>query len=166
MVSSRLSRLKVGTHYKVDCVRDGDIAWSTQTDNLVVNTGLQYVLSVAFGDWEQRDMYTGLCTNVVVSPEDTMESHQFIEYTGTTSVHRPHAAFTDSGQVDNTWTFTAHDVQAMIIVPATLRGIFMTDNAMKGEDTGMLYGVAPFVNNHDVIAGDALLITITVSVEG
>jgi hypothetical protein len=162
----RLSKLKVGTHYKVDCVRDGDIVWSTQTNNLVVNTGLQYVLGATFGNWDQREMYVGLCTNVVVSPEDTMESHQFIEYTGTSSIHRPHAVFIDTDLVDNKWTYTASNVQSMIIVPDTLRGIFMADNEMKGEDAGMLYGVAPFTDNKDVIAGDALLITITVSVEG
>jgi hypothetical protein len=105
---------------------------------------------------------------VTVSPEDTAEVHGFVEYLGSTSNNRPHVTFSDSGLVDNRYTYTATDVQVMISEPATLQGVFMTTHQKKGEDAGTLYGVAPFtsIDNKTVASGDALLITITVSAQG
>ena len=166
MARSRLPELKLGTNYKIDCIRDGNVVWTVNDNNLVVNEGLQIALGITFGDTEQPEWYIGLCTDVTVSPEDTAEVHNFVEYIGSTSNNRPHATFEDTGLVDNKYTYTATDVQTMISEPATLRGIFMTTHQKKGEDAGTLYGVAPFTQNKDVVSGDALLITITVSAQG
>jgi len=142
------------------------VVWTVNDNNLVVNEGLQIALGITFGDTEQPEWYAGLCTSVIVVPEDTAEVHNFVEYLGSTSNNRPHATFEDSGLVDNKYTYTATDVQVMIAESATLRGIFMTTHQKKGEDAGTLYGVAPFTQNKDVVIGDALLITITVSAQG
>jgi len=166
MGRSRLPEIKLGTNYKIDCIRDGNVVWTINDDNLVVNQGLQIALGITFGDIEQPDWYMGLCTNVTVAPEDTAEVHNFVEYLGSTSNNRPLAIFEDSGLVDNKYTYTATDVQVMISEPATLRGVFMTTHQKKGEDAGYLYGVAGFTENKDVASGDALLTTITVSAQG
>jgi len=166
MARSRLPELKLGTNYKVDCVRDGEVVWTISNDNLVVNEGLAIALGITFGDIEKQEWYMGLCTNVSVSSSDTAEDHDFVEYLGSTSNNRPHATFEDNGMVGYSYTYIATDVQVMISEPATLRGIFMTTHQKKGEDAGTLYGVAPFTENKNVATGDALLTTITVSAQG
>lgn len=170
MARSRLPELKLGTNYKIDCIRDGNVVWSIDDNNLVVNEGLAIALGITFGDIEKPDWYMGLCTNVTVDPEDTADSHNFVEYLGSTSNNRPLATFEDSGLVlspsGTRYTYTATNVQVMISEPATIRGVFMTTHQKKGEDAGTLYGVAPFTDNKDVAQGDALLTTITVSAQG
>jgi len=166
MESCRLSELKLGTNYKIDCIRDGNVVWTVNDNNLVVNEGLEVALGITFGDIEQPEWYIGLCTDVTVVPSDTAEAHNFVEYLGSTSNNRPHATFKDTGLVDDKYTYTAIDIQTMISEPATLRGAFMTTHQKKGEDAGTLYGVAPFTENKTVASGDALLITITVSAQG
>ena len=166
MARSRLSELKLGTNYKIDCIRDGNVVWTVNDNNLVVYEGLQIALGITFGDTDKPEWYVGLCTNITVDSVDTAEVHNFVEYLGSTSNNRPHATFEDSGLSGNRYTYTATDVQTMISEPATLRGVFMTTHQKKGEDAGTLYGVAGFKENKDVESGDALLITITVSAQG
>jgi len=173
MVQSKLSKIKsswetinFGTHYKVECVRDGETVWTEETDNLVVYQGLEYILGSAVGDAEKKDLFCGLCSEYSVHGSDTMEDHTFIEFTGTSSTKRPQAFFENTGLVDDYWTYTAYNVQFMIFEGAYLHGIFLTDNDNKGEDSGMLFGVAPLSDNKHVIVGDSLIVTIMISAEG
>jgi hypothetical protein len=161
-----ISRIGFSTNYKIDCIRDGKIVWSIDDDNLVVNTGLEYAMHRVFGDEEKADWYIGLCTNANSSPGDTAESHEFVEYMGTTNDYRSIAEFVDGGISDNKYTYVATDVQAMITTNETLVGIFMTTGMMKGVDDGTLYGVASFSEPKGVVPGDALLVTVTVSAKG
>ena len=166
MVSSNLSKLKMGTRYEISCFRDNKIVWTVDTNNMVVHSGLEYVMGKAFGEKEDSELYAGLCTSAAVLSTDTMSSHGFIEYLGTASSHRPRAVFADTGLSDNKWTYTAMDIHSMAMSKAILKGAFLTDNANKGEDRGMLYGVAPFQENKEVNQGDLIIMTITTSVEG
>jgi len=166
MESSQLPTIKFGTHYHIECVRDGEIAWVEDTNNLIVLTGLEYILGSALGDTEKKDLFCGLLDEYAVKPEDTMEDHSFSEFKGYSSVKRSPTHFESAGVVAETVVYKAENVQFMIFEPAVLNGIFMTDNKEKEEDTGLLFGVAPFVDNKQVIIGDALIVTITVSAEG
>ena len=166
MESSTLSRISFFFFQAEDGIRDGKIVWSIDDDNLVVNTGLEYAMHRIFGDEEKAEWRIGLCTNANSSPGDTAESHEFIEYMGTTNDRRPVAEFEDGGVDVNKYTYVATDVQAMITGTETLVGIFMTTGMMKGVDDGTLYGVASFSEPKNVVPGDALLITVTVSAKG
>lgn len=173
MVRSKLPKIKsawesinFGTHYKVECIRDGKTVWTEETDNLVVHTGLEYILGSAVGDTEKKDLFCGICSEFEVHGGDTMENHTFVEFTGTSSTKRPKASFENTGLVDDYWTYTAYDIQFMIFEAGYLHGIFLADNDTKGENTGMLFGVAPFSDNKRVIVGDSLLVTIMISAEG
>lgn len=42
-------RVQVENHWTVDHVRDGQLIWQTEFDNLVVNVGLNYLLDNSFG---------------------------------------------------------------------------------------------------------------------
>jgi hypothetical protein len=164
--SSNLPTLKVGTAYKIKCFRNGEVVWTEDTTNKVVNTGLEYILGTAFGDVEQVDMYCGLCSRAGVLPEDTMSEHQFDEFIGTSNVERSLAVFESGGVVNNKAVYIATDVQSFVFTEGGLRGIFLTDNKMVGSNTGLLFGVAPFSEEKVVIPGDSLLVEITISAEG
>lgn len=168
MDKSTLSELNFGTHYKIDCWRDGKIVWSIEDDNLVVNTGLAYAMHRTFGDQGKADWWIGLCSEFSdVSPTDTAQNHQFIEFLGTTNDKRSPAVFADGGlTVDNKYTYVAENVQAMITEVKNIVGIFMTTGENKGVDDGTLYGVAPLSESKVVVPGDALMITVTVSAKG
>jgi len=167
MVSSTVPELNLSTNYKVECYRDGKLVWVEDTNNLVVNTGLKYVMDRTFSDRDEETWYIGLCLSANASPSDTMESHQFVEFLGTTNIYRSEAEFVDGGEVEgNKYTYVAQDVQQMITEAATLKGVFMTGGMTKGLDEGLLYGVAPFQEDKSVVIGDALSITVTVSAKG
>ena len=166
MAYSTISAIGFSTNYKIDCWRDGEIAWSIDENNLVVNTGLEYAMHRTFGDHDKVDWWIGLCTKVDVQPEDTAENHRFEEFLGTTNEKRSSAVFADGGLVDNKYTYVAQNVQAMITEVANIVGIFMTTGENKGVDDGVLYGVAPFTAARVVVPGDALMITVTVSAKG
>ena len=161
-----ISEIGLSTQYRVECHRDGAIAWIVDVPNLVVNTGLKYVMDRAFGEEEAIEWWVGLCTNTSVSPGDTAAEHQFVEFLGTTNANRSGATFADGGEVDNKYTYVAESVQTMITENATIAGIFMTSEERKGVDEGILYGVASFPEPKTVVIQDALLITVTVSAKG
>jgi len=161
-----LNRIKLGTHYSIQCIRDGEVVWTDETDNMIVQEGLQYILGSSLGDTEKKQLYCGLCSHYSVEYDDTMADHSFIEFDGTSSVERPPAEFEDSGPVATGWTYTAVDVQFLIFQAATLHGIFLTDNKVINENSGILFGVAPFSTNKNVSIGDSLLVTISVLAEG
>ena len=167
MDSRSISELNFGTHYKIDCLRNGEVVWTESINNMVVNTGLGYAMSRIFTDVEREDLCMGLCTEADSLPTDTADLHLFVEFLGTTNMYRPVAEFSDGGiQPDNKYNYVAADVQAMITADATLKGIFLTTGKVKGEDTGTLYGVAQFSAPKSVVVGDALLVTITASAKG
>lgn len=161
-----ISELNFGTNYKIDCIRDGDVAWTENIDNLVVNTGLEYAMGCVFGTVQQKELVLGICTDSSVSPTDTAESHQFVEFLGTTNNNRPNVEFSDGGLVGDKYTYVAANTQVMIAASDIITGVFMTDWKPKGGDSGMLYGVASFSASKAVVPGDALLITVTVSAKG
>ena len=166
MVSSTVPPLSLGTHYRIECIRDGKIAWVEESNNMVVYEGLRVALGCTFTPEVNPEWHMGICTGVTVHRDDTATNHQFVEYLGTTNDYRPWCEFVDSGVQDEKYTYTASNVQVMISEPALLKGVFLTTHNKKGEDEGMLYGVAPFTGNKDVVSGDALQVTITVSAKG
>ena len=162
-----ISGLGLSTQYKVECYRDGAIAWMVDVPNLVVNTGLKYVMDRSFGEEEALEWWIGLCLNANASPTDTMEDHQFIEFLGTTNIYRSGATFEDGGEVEgNKYTYVAENVQQMITENASITGVFMTSETRKGVDEGILYGVASFPEPKTVVPQDALVISVTVSAKG
>ena len=162
-----ISGLGLSTEYKVECYRNGVVAWVVDVTNLVVNTGLKYVMDRTFGEEVAVDWNIGLCSNANASPGDTAEVHQFVEFTGTTNIYRSGVTFVDGGEVDgNKYTYIDDHVQTMITENGTVAGIFMTSEKRKGVDEGLLYGVASFPEPKSVVPQDALVISVTVSAKG
>ena len=72
--------------YAVVCTdADGNVKWTHEEDNLVVNVGLQDMNTKYFtGSSYSATWYLGLITGpgVTTSATDTMASHGFTEFTG------------------------------------------------------------------------------------
>jgi len=90
-------------------------------------------MNAIFGGNEEgpEPLYMGLCSNSNSQPTDTMTSHMFVEYLGTTNMYRPTAIFSDGGITeDNMYNYVATDVQSMISVTDTLSGVFLTTGVL------------------------------------
>ena len=162
-----LSRLKFSSTYKFDCYRDDELVWTETKDNLVVNEGLDFALANIFGMAVKRKWYLGLIgAPAVISPNDTMTSHAFEEYQGSVSIFRPRAKFEGAAIVDDTANYVAEDVQTIIGTPGTIHGAFLTSGEEQGGYDGILYGAVMLNASKPVVAGDSLLITITVKATG
>jgi len=141
--------------------------WTETRENLVVNEGLELAMDVIFGEKDKPTFYVGLiANNAAIIPEDTMATHNYIEFDGTVNIHRSQAYFVKGELVDDTWSYVAEEVQAMIGSNGTIYGAFLTTGDMKGARDGILYGASLMSSPKSVVPGDALLITITVKAKG
>ena len=162
-----ISGLKFSSTYKFDCYRDDKLVWTETKDNLVVNEGLDFALANIFGMAVKRKWYLGLIgAPAVISPDDTMISHSFEEYQGSVSIFRPRAKFEGAAVVDDTANYVSENVQTIIGAPGTIHGAFLTSGEEQGGYDGILYGAVMLNASKPVVAGDSLLITITVKATG
>ena len=167
METSSVSRIRFTSTYQFDCYRDGELVWTDTNDNLVVNEGLELALDSIFGTMEHPKFYLGVIrNNAPIQPEDTMSSHSYIEFTGTTNIYRPKCNFEKGALVGNTWYYIATDVQCMISEAGRIFGAFITTGELKGGEAGTLYGAAMMSGSRDVVPGDALLVSVTVKATG
>ena len=161
------SNLTLSSTYKFDCYRNGELAWTDTRENLVVNEGLELAMDCIFGGKETPQLYVGLINNnAAITPEDTMSTHRYDEFLGVVNNRRAEANFVKGTLTDNTWSYVATDVQAMISANGHIYGAFLTTGDTKGERAGILYGAALMTIRKNVVPGDALLITITVKATG
>lgn len=154
---------QLGTHYKVECIRDGKVIWTDEFDNLVVNAGLDDSLDKHLkGSGYTAAWYVGLASSSpTFAAADTMGSHG-----GWTEVEDYDEATrealtlgTVSGQsVDNSASRAEFTINATV----TVGGAFVTSVNTKGGTTGVLYGGGAFSGgNRAVVDNDVLRVTIT-----
>lgn len=161
--------------YLVECFdKDGNLKWSVESKNLVVNTGLQYMAGTALTSTAQiTTWYVGLygaaSTNNPAAT-DTMASHPgWTEITDYSEANRPTASFAAATLANpSVVTNSASKAVFSMNAPTTIGGAFLTSNNTKGGTTGTLFSAADFSAPGDraVISGDVLNITYTVNVAG
>ena len=156
--------LIVGSIWEVVCYDvDGKEKWREVNKNLVVDTGLDDVLSNYFkGSGYTAAHYVGLKDTGTVVAGDTMASHsgwaELAIYSE--SVRQTLTLGTvASKSVDNsaskaTFTINASD---------DVYGAFLTTNNTKSGTTGVLYGAVDFSSAQSVVSGDVLLVTVTLT---
>lgn len=156
---------KRGTHYRVECWRDGRLVWWDEFDNLVVTAGLNDSLSQHFkGSLYTALWYVGLTAGApVFAAADTMAAHAgWTEATGYTQPSRPVLVLgaVAAGSVDNSASQATFTVSAN----ATLGGAFLNTSNVKGGAMGTLYGGGAFASGDQaVIIGDTVLVTLTLT---
>jgi len=159
--------------YHLECRdADGNLKWSEDFHNTVVNGGIQDMNTKYFsGSSYTAAWYLGLITgpsgSVTIARTDTMASHSgWTENTGYSQSTRPVCTFgtatTANPSVD---TNSASAAVFSMNATATISGAFLTSNNTKGGTTGTLFSAAAFSSPGDrsVVSGDTLTVTYTFS---
>jgi hypothetical protein len=162
--------------YHVECRdKDGNLKWTAESKNLVVNAGLRYMAGSALTSVTQiTTWYLGLygaAASNTPAAGDTMASHagwtEIAPYSNATRVAATFATATTANP--SVVTNTASPAVFNINATATVGGAFLTSSSPKtpnsGFDAGTLFSAADFGSPGDrsVVSGDTLSVTYTFS---
>ena len=156
--------------YHVECRdKDGNLKWTAETKNLVVNAGLAYMAGSALTSVTQiTSWYLGLVTGpgsgTTYAAGNTMDSHsgwtEFIAYSNATRVAATFATATTANPsvATNTASPAVFNING---AGGTVAGAFLTSGSAKSGTTGTLFSAADFGSPGDrsVVNGDTLSVT-------
>lgn len=161
-----------GGVYRIECRdKDGNLKWTAESHNLVVNVGLQDMNDKYFsGSSYTATWYIGLygaaATNTP-SASDTAASHggwtEVVPYSNAT---RPACSFGSATNADpSVISNSASPAQFNINATATVGGAFLISDSTKSGTTGILFSASDFQAPGDraVTSGDILNVTYTFS---
>ena len=163
-----------GGVYKVECRdKDGNLKWSAETPNLVVNVGLQDMNSKYFtGSTYTATWYIGLygaAASNNPAAGDSMAAHPgWTEITPYSNATRPACTFGSATLADpSVISNSASPAQFNINTTDTVGGAFLVSNNVKGGSTGILFSASDFQSPGDrnVSSGDTLNVTYTFSLD-
>lgn len=158
--------------YYVECRdKDGNLKWTAESKNLVVNAGLAYMAGTALTSVAQiTTWYLGLYgagASNTPAAGDTMSSHAgWTEVTAYSNSTRVAATFVTATTANpSVVTNTASPAVFNINGTTTVGGAFLTSDSTKGGTTGTLFSAADFGSPGDrsVVSGDTLSVTYTFS---
>jgi len=145
---------------------DGQEKWRELNKNLVTTEGANHVLGGTFKSVTQiTGWYVGLKGSGTAVIADTMSSHStWAELTPYSQSYRQTLTL---GSVTGTTTSTCDNSSSKatysINGTATIAGAFLSSSDSKGSSGGSLYGVVDFASSRDVISGDTLEVTVTLT---
>ena len=158
--------------YHVECHdKDGNLKWSADSKNLVVNAGLAYMAGTALTSVAQiTTWYVGLYgagASNTPAAGDTMSSHAgWTEVTDYSNATRVAATFVTATTANpSVVTNAASPATFNINGTTTVGGAFLTSGSAKGGTTGTLFSAADFSSPGDrsVVSGDIISVTYTFS---
>jgi hypothetical protein len=162
--------------YHVECRdKDGNLKWTAESKNLVVNAGLQYMAGSALTSVTQiTTWYLGLygaAASNTPAASDTMATHagwtEIAPYSNATRVSATFVTATTANP--SVVTNVASPAVFNINDTATVGGAFLTSQSAKipnsNYNTGTLFSAADFGSPGDrsVVNGDTLSVTYTFS---
>ena len=165
---------KAGGVFTVQCHdSEGNLKWSAEKHNLVVNVGLKDMNDKYFtGSSYTAAWYIGLYgagASNTPAAGDTMSSHAgWTEVTAYSQSTRPAATFAAATTADpSVITNSASPAVYSINGTTTVGGAFLTSNNTKGGTTGILFSASDFASPGDrsVVNGDTLTVTYTFSLD-
>lgn len=158
-------KVRGGGVYTLQCFdQDGNLKWEAQSNNLVVNQGLQdmnakYFLGSTYTAAWYIGLYGAAATNNPVAG-DTAASHPgWTEVTAYSEATRPQATFATPTTADpSVITNVASPAQFSISSGVTVGGAFLISNNVKGGTSGVLFSAADFQSPGDraVVSGDII----------
>ena len=168
------NRIKGGGVFTVECRdKDGNVKWTAQSPNLVVNVGLEDMNNTYFtGSSYTAAWYIGLYgagSSNTPAAGDTMASHAgWTEVTDYSQTERPAAVFgaatvADPSVITNSGSPATFSINDTTVVG----GAFLTSDDTKGGTTGILFSASDFTSPGDrsVVSGDTLNVTYTFSLD-
>ena len=158
--------------YHVECHdKDGNLKWSADTKNLVVNAGLAYMAGTALTSVTQiTTWYIGLYgagASNTPAATDTMSSHigwtEVVPYSNATRVAATFVTATTANP--SVVTNAASPATFNINATSTVGGAFLTSGSAKSGTTGTLFSAADFSapGDRSVVSGDIISVTYTFS---
>jgi hypothetical protein len=158
--------------YHIECHdKDGNLKWSANSKNLVVNAGLAYMAGTALTSVTQiTTWYIGLYgagASNTPAATDTMSSHigwtEVVPYSNATRVQATFVTATTANP--SVVTNSASPATFNINATSTVGGAFLTSGSAKSGTTGTLFSAADFASPGDrsVVSGDILSVTYTFS---
>ena len=163
-----------GGVFTVECRdKDGNLKWTAQSPNLVVNVGLQDMNTKYFsGSSYTAAWYIGLygaASSNNPAAGDTASSHAgWTEVTAYSQAARPTATFGTATTADpSVISNSASPATFSINATTTVGGAFLISNSTKGGTTGTLFSAADFQSPGDraVVNGDTLSVTYQFSLD-
>lgn len=167
------AKAKAGGVYKVQCVgADGRVKWEEEMHNLVVNQGLQSMVSVFLDAGTQvTTWYIGLITGpgsgTTIAAGDTLSSHagwtEFTNYSGARKAAVFGTATTaDPSVIDNAASPTSFTISG---AGGTVAGAFLA--SVDTGTSGVLFSASDFQSPGDrvVVSGDTLNVSYTFSLD-
>lgn len=154
--------------YFFECYdKDGNLKWTAESKNLVVNVGLQYMAGTSLDGSTARitTWYIGLYgagASSTPAASDTMSSHAgWTENTTYSNATRPAATFAVATTANpSVVTNTANKASYNINGTTTIGGAFLTSDNTKGGTTGTLFSASDFTGgDRAVVNGDTLQVT-------
>ena len=142
--------------------KDGNVKWKEDIENLVVNTGLDYLLDAGLsGGTQISTWYVGLTDDSpTIAAGDTSASHAgWAEATGYSESVRQ--TWTDAGVSSQSVTNSASKATFSINASDTIGGAFLISESTKGGTSGTLYAVGAFSADRGVVDTDSLEVTAT-----
>lgn len=151
--------IKVGGIFQFECFdKDGNLKWSENQHNMVVNAGLDALLDIMFHATTQiTTWYVGLKGTGTIAAGDTLLTHtgwtEITAYTGTRQ------AYVEAASSSQSMTNSASPASFAITGTATVAGAFLA-SATSGT-TGTLFAAVDFAAARSVANGDTLNVTYT-----
>jgi len=166
--------IKGGGVFAIECRdKDGNLKWSAESHNLVVNVGLKdmndkYFSGVTYSATWYIGLYGAGSSNTPAAG-DTAASHAgWTEVTAYSQATRPQASFAAATTADpSVITNSASPAAFSITGTTTVGGAFLISNNTKGGTTGVLFSASDFTSPVDrsVVNGDTLNVTYTFSLD-
>ena len=154
--------------------KDGNLKWSAESKNLVVNVGLQYMAGSALTSVTQiTSWFIGLYgagASNTPAAADTMSSHagwtEVVDYSNATRVAATFVTATAANP--SVVTNSASPATFNINGTTTVGGAFLTSGSAKSGTAGTLFSAADFgaPGDRSVVSSDTLSVTYTFSLAG
>ena len=157
----------ITAYKKPDANGHREIKWRDTIENIVVDEGLNELLTQTFKNGTQSaTWYLGLTDGTpTVAPGDTMASHPgWVEVVAYTEANRVtwQSGTVSGGSLDNSANKATFSINANATVTG---GAFLTDNNTKGGATGKLYAAGAFTGGDKSLDdGETIDVTATMSV--
>ena len=169
MSNSATQQASFGGVFNVKCLdADGNVKWTEEFPNLVVNTGLQYLNTQVFkGVTYTATWYMGLVnTGATYAAGNTMLSHSgWTENAGYSQSTRPTMVFGTATTADPSVVASTATVFS-INATGVIAGAFLTTDSTKSGTAGTLFSAGNFtVGDRSVVTGDTLNVTYTFSAD-
>lgn len=163
------SRGNFGGYFTVEHWRDGEKIAEFQSDNIVVNEGLEHMLDEVLSDDTVNhvaDWYIGIFeANYTPLATDTGANIATNSTESTAYDEATRQAWTEAGVTSKSITNNASKATFTINASKTIYGAFLAEASAKSGNTGVLMAASNFGvgNERAVVDNDELLITYTLT---